>query len=311
MQFIKDLREVTGALKELVADDARHEEDAKLELAVSAQRFSQETRDVVDDKLTFSATLMRAGEVDAAKRLLAEVEAEVRDNEIALIEQVNEVKVVRAARRERITRMRLVRSLAVAMLGAAVMATSAAGMAFASFLEDRARAEEVAAQRQERRRDFAGGTRGQGGASVKPGRHTRTAKVALGGVHAALTPRALAAYEQLKSGDVDAGEIEDLLSLLPQDLADTMRGVLSTAQVAEDTVNDVVPALAGRASAKRKAAKAKQAAADEAEKQEPAAEEPKEEPTPEPDPEPTESPGPEEEPEDDPDDTMGLPGFGG
>src|SRR4028119_1943061 len=66
MQFIRDLREVTGALKELVADDARHEDDAKLELAVSAQRFSQETREVVDDTLSFSATLMRAGEVAAA-----------------------------------------------------------------------------------------------------------------------------------------------------------------------------------------------------------------------------------------------------
>src|SRR5688500_15840653 len=95
MQFIRDLREATGALKELVADDARHEEDAKLELTVSAQRFSQETREVVDDKLSFSATLMRAGEVDAATRLLAEVEAEVRDNEAALFEQVNEVKVAR------------------------------------------------------------------------------------------------------------------------------------------------------------------------------------------------------------------------
>ncbi|MDQ3914385.1 MAG: hypothetical protein M3323_03500, partial [Actinomycetota bacterium] len=138
MQFIRDLREVTGTLKELVADDERHEEDDKLELAVSAQSFAQETREVVDDKLSFSATLMRAGEVSAAKRLLAEVQAEVRDNEVALIEQVNEVKVARAARRERITRMRLARSLAVAMLGAAVMAMSAAGMAFASFLDDRA-----------------------------------------------------------------------------------------------------------------------------------------------------------------------------
>src|SRR5918999_655167 len=95
MQFIRDLRDVSGALKELVADEARQEEDAKLE-------------------------------------------------------QVNEVKVARAARRERITRMRLARSLAVAMLGAAVMATSAAGMAFASFLEDRARAAQVAATRHER-----------------------------------------------------------------------------------------------------------------------------------------------------------------
>lgn len=305
MQFIRDLRDVTGALKELVADDARHEEDAKLELAVSAQRFSQETREVVDDKLSFSATLMRAGEVDAANRLLAEVEAEVRDNEAALFEQVNEVKVARAARRERITRMRLVRSLAVAMLGAAVMATSAAGMAFASFLEDRARAADVATQRQERTGDDAK-PRAAVAARVRAARLTNVKKVTVAGVQTALSAQALAAYEQLKSGDVEAGELEHLLSLLPPELADTMRDALSTAKVAEKTVKDALPSLAGRPSAKRKAANAKQAA----EKQDPPAEDPKPEPSPEP--EPTGSPAPEESPDDEEDpDTIGLPGVGG
>ncbi|HYO61218.1 MAG TPA: hypothetical protein VEU29_04915 [Actinomycetota bacterium] len=311
MQLIKDLRDVTGALKELVADDERHEEDAKLELAVSAQRFSQETRDVVDDKLSFSATLMRAGEVHAAKRLLAEVEAEVRDNEAALLEQVNEVKVVRAARRERITRMRLARSLAVAMLGAAVMATSAAGMAFASFLEDRARIAEAAEVRRDRNRSGSEGPAAAAGARTKQTKDSRRNRVVtVGGVQAALTAEALAAFEQLKSGDVEAGEIERLLSLLPADLADTMRDALSTAQVAQERVKDALPALVDRPSVRRKAAKAQQAAADEADK-EGAAEEPKEEASPDPEPEPTEGGETEEEPEDDPDDTMGLPGLGG
>lgn len=307
MQFIKDLREVTGALKELVADDERHEEDAKLELAVSAQRFSQETREVVDDKLSFSATLMRAGEVDAANRLLAEVEAEVRDNEAALFEQVNEVKVARAARRERITRMRLVRSLAVAMLGAAVMATSAAGMAFASFLDDRAEVAEATESRRGRVRDGSAGPVAAGARSKPVRPDSKVKRVQMGGVQVSLSAQALAAFEQLKSGDVKAGEIEHLLSLLPADLADTMREALtSTTEVAEKTVKDVVPALAAKPSWKKKAAKA-QAAEEQAEKQE--ADEPKEDATPEP--EPTDGgTGPEEEPEDEPGDTTGLPGLG-
>ena len=305
MQFIRDLRDVSGALKELVADEARHEEDAKLELAVSAQRFSQETREVVDDKLSFSATLMRAGEVDAATRLLAEVEAQVRDNEVALIEQVNEVKVARAARRERITRMRLARSLAVAMLGAAVMATSAAGMAFASFLEDRARAAEVAEQRLERRRDDARPQAAAGG-RVKPARLAKVRQVRMGGVKASLSAQAFAAFEQLQSGDVDAGELEHLLSLLPPELADTMRDALSTASGAEKTIKEALPILADRPSAKRKAAKADQPAGD-AGKQNPPGDDPK----PDPEPQPTESPTPSESPDEDPDAPVGLPGLDG
>lgn len=303
MQFIRDLREVTGALKELVADDERHEEDAKLELAVSAQRFSQETREVVDDKLSFSATLMRAGEVDAANRLLAEVEAEVRDNEAALIESVNEVKVARAARRERITRMRLARSLAVAMLGAAVMATSAAGMAFASFLEDRAQVEAAAERRHDRRR-ADGPTRAA--AAARADRTQRAAKVKrveVRGVEAALTAKAFAAFEQLKSGDVEPAELEHLLSLLPAELAATMRDALTTVKVAEKTVKDALPVLP-RPAAKKKADKAEQAAADDPAKQDPAGEEPKDEEPSDPDPDPEPSESPTDEDPDDEDGTM-------
>lgn len=306
MQFIRDLREVTGALRELVAVDERHEEVAKLDLAVSAQRFSQETREVVDDKLSFSATLMRAGEVDAANRLLAEVEAEVRDNEAALLEQVNEVKVARAARRERITRMRLARSLAVAMLGAAVMATSAAGMAFASFLEDRARAADVATRRHDR---FDAGfpAHAAGRAQEKRAGLASVKRVEVRGVEAALTPKALAAFEQLQSGDVEPAELEHLLSLLPADLADTMREALATAQAAEKVVKDVLPAEI-RPVAKKKTPKDERPA-DEA--KDDSAEKPDDEPSPDPEPSDDGSAEPDEEPEDDPDDTMGLPGLAG
>src|SRR5687768_14689721 len=78
-----------------------------LELAVSARRFSRRTQAVLDDKLSFSATLMRAGEVEAANRLLAEVGEEVLTEEVALLERVNEVKAARSVGgRDRVTRGR-------------------------------------------------------------------------------------------------------------------------------------------------------------------------------------------------------------
>src|SRR5688572_15743805 len=109
------------------------------ELAVSARRFSRRTQAVLDDKLSFSATLMRAGEVEAANRLLAEVGEEVLSEEVALLERVNEVKAARSVKGdhpERLTRGRLARTLAVAMLGASVFAFSAAGAAVVGFFSD-------------------------------------------------------------------------------------------------------------------------------------------------------------------------------
>ena len=133
-----DLRELHQSVVELFDDDRTAEAEASLQIARSAQRFSQNTKEVVDDKLSFSATLMRAGEVQAANRLLAEVEHEVREEEAALIETVNEVKVAQSLRRERVTRLRLAKMLAVATIGSALLTFSAAGMAVAGFLRDRA-----------------------------------------------------------------------------------------------------------------------------------------------------------------------------
>lgn len=118
---------------ELAAD---HEERASFELTRSARAFSQRTREVADDKLAFSATLMRAGEVEAANRLIEDLEVDVRTEEAALVEQVNEVKVVTAVRREKMTRLRLARTLAAATLSAGLLMVSAMGIAVASFIED-------------------------------------------------------------------------------------------------------------------------------------------------------------------------------
>ena len=111
---------------------------AGLDIAKASRDFTHRTRAVVDDKLTFSATLMRAGEVEAANRLLAEVERDVLTEEAALFEKVNEVKMTRNLDRKPYSRLRLARALAVAMIGSTLLASSAVGMAVVGlFREDR------------------------------------------------------------------------------------------------------------------------------------------------------------------------------
>ena len=126
-------------LKELSQDCVRaanEEEIASFELTRSARAFTQRAREVADDKLAFSATLMRAGEVGAANRLIDDLEQDVRIEQAALAEQVNEAKVAAATRRSKMTRLRLARTLAAAVVAASLLSFSAAGIAVASFLAD-------------------------------------------------------------------------------------------------------------------------------------------------------------------------------
>ena len=132
-----DLTQLRKEFRELASESAIEEEKATYELTASARRFSRRAKHVVDDKLSFSATLMRAGEVEAANRLLEEAEQDVRVEEAALIEKMNEVKIARANKRERITRVRLARLLAVSLAGSMLMGFSALGMAAAGFVQDR------------------------------------------------------------------------------------------------------------------------------------------------------------------------------
>ena len=76
--FLEDFRDLRLSVRELMADQTEAEEAASNTILTCASRFSRRSKRVVDDKLSFSATLMRAGEVDAAHRLLNEVEREVR-----------------------------------------------------------------------------------------------------------------------------------------------------------------------------------------------------------------------------------------
>lgn len=192
-----------------------------LELAVSAHTFSRRTTAVVDDKLSFSAALMRAGEVDAAQRLLAEVEEEVLIEEAALIERVNEVKVARSMSREHMTRGRLARTLAVAMLGSSLLAFSAAGMAVVGLFKDNDRA------------IHGSGTPGRGIMDVRhveAGESNALASKVIAGVRVAMTPAQQKRYEQLQStGFANEDELERfLLEVLPTPLAEKIHTALVT-----------------------------------------------------------------------------------
>ncbi len=252
--WVADIREVQRNLSELLAADTAEEEAASLELAQRASRFSRRTRKLVDDKLSFSATLMRAGEVSAATRLLAEIEQDVRSEEIALIETVNEVKVAQAVRRGRITRLRLARSFAVAMLGACVLAFSAVGMAVAGAFDDRDRARALAPLRRS-----AGGAARMGadaGRSAAVQRLVR--RLQIGNVKLVLTADEYRRLTALTGGDVDQAGLNDVLGLLTGALAEKVEQAMTAASdvvgTAESTLAiDAAPAVKKVGRAKKKA----------------------------------------------------------
>jgi hypothetical protein len=265
---IGDLRELHQSVVELFDDDRTAEAEASLQIARSAQRFSQNTKEVVDDKLSFSATLMRAGEVQAANRLLAEVEHEVREEEAALIETVNEVKVAQSMRRERVTRLRLARMLAVAMLGSALLTFSAAGMAVAGFLRDRA--EEVS-RPQDRQAPVRLATR-DGQISVRDA-DKKSRRLRIGNVKVLLTKEQFKTIKELTGGgEIDSAGLADLLSSLPATLASRIQEAITVAEAevaeAETTVETVAApnkVLERKKRAAKKAAAAEQEAAAEEE----------------------------------------------
>ncbi len=272
-----DLRELHQSVIELFDDNRAAEAEASLQIAKSAQRFSQNTKEVVDDKLSFSATLMRAGEVQAANRLLAEVEHEVREEEAALIETVNEVKVAQSMRRERVTRLRLARMLAVATMGSVLLTFSAAGMAVAGFFRDRAEA--ISRPHED------GGVRvaanGQRADAVQNG-DNKLRRLRIGDVDVLLTKQQLKTLREIAGGDIDPEGLEDLLDELPGALATQIEEAIvvadGTVNVAEAEVEAVVAAPEKALQRKKRAAKK---AAAEAQEEEP---QPDEESTPEPEP---------------------------
>lgn len=284
--LVTDIREVRRNLSELLAEDTVEEQAASLEIAQSASRFSRHARQVVDDKLSFSATLMRAGEVTAATRLLAEVEEEVRNEEVALIETVNEVKVAQAVRRGRITRLRLARSLAAAMLGASLLAFSAVGMAVAGALGGGGGETALAPlDLSSRGRAF-----GSGDGTVSPAVSRLIRRLRIGGVHLVLTEKQYQRLSALTGGDVDRAGLTDVVGLLNGALADKVQEAIDVASTTLDAATsslavDEAPVLRKVQRTKKRAAETTEASQEQTQP----ADEPAEEPAPEPEPSPSES----------------------
>jgi hypothetical protein len=271
-RLVSDVRELWRALRELF--DPFDEEAARSAVTASAQRFSRRTHETLDDKLTFTATLMRAGEVEAANHMLAEVERDVRSEEAALIETVNEVRAVRAAQGVQLTRLRLARLVAVAMLGSLLMAGSAVGMTLARMLEERSSSSSVAVAAFQ----LGGPGRSAVERATDPRNLARRIKTfRIGALRVRLDASQARAYELIASGTVAGSELQALLALLPQQVQDVLDTATTTAAKTD-------PAAAGDAVETVVRDVKRKAKAEEQAKQE-------EEPEPEPSPEPSPSGG--------------------
>lgn len=269
---------------------SREDRAAGFELAVSTRHFARRTKRVVDDKLSFSATLMRAGEVEAANRLLSEVEDDVLAEEAALMERVAEVKVARSLERPPTTRVRLARALAVAMLGSAVLASSAVGMAVVGLFRNEG-AEVVT---------DAGARKWRAGL-FEARQANALRNVWIAGVRLALSPSEFSRLDELTRGEVDKDRLETfLLRLLPPPLAEKVSSALVLAsetipaEIEEPMIVASVRVNQERKKANEESRKAG-AADDEAEQ---------------PSPSPSENPSPSESGDDEGDDEGGLPILG-
>ncbi|HEX2052016.1 MAG TPA: hypothetical protein VHJ34_15470 [Actinomycetota bacterium] len=202
------------------------EEAASYDLALSTRAFSRRTRRVVEDKLEFSATLVRAGEVDAASRLIEDLQRDVRDHEAALIERVNEARVGQRTRHDRVTRLRVVRALASALVSACTLSMSLLGVAFAAWVVD---SDAPARHGRAVRHDARAGAR-PGGDRPSARRDARVERVVrIGGMAVALSPDELRTYRALiADGGAHDGRLEAfLLSVLPAAVADTVTDALA------------------------------------------------------------------------------------
>lgn len=233
-------------LGSFVSAAAPTEEDraAGFELAVASRRFSRRTKAVVEDKLNFSATLMRAGEVEAANRLLAEVEDDVRSEEAALIEKVNEVKVARSFDREPVTRLRLARTMAVAVLGSVILASSAVGMVVVGLFKPDG-SEQIVGSSDPGVRQRARVLK-LAGVKIEPLR--------IAGMTIELTQGEMATLRELTSGTVDQDRLETfLMGLLPAALAEKVHMALVLAsEVAPNTIDQQPVVLAKQLTKPRK-----------------------------------------------------------
>lgn len=230
----------------------RNEEEACFETARSARGFSRKTMAVLDDKLAFSATLMRAGEVDAAYRMMREAEADVVREETYLIERVTRVAAAGSTTRERMTRLRLARLLATAMVTALLMMGSIASFALAGIIVGRLSPQESSrGPARSIGTDDAGEVREVRSVRVAPGfevslkpRHARTFEAIIDG-------RSVPQHEvtELLAALPPEVQVSDLLAALPTDVANVLRAAMGMPPIAIEAAS-----LVGQTTHKAKAA---------------------------------------------------------
>jgi hypothetical protein len=240
---IRHLREINQTLAELHDAEQVAAEAARFELARSATRFSQRTQEVVDGTMSLSAVLMRAGQVDEANRLLAEIQDDVQSEKAVLLETVHEVKAQGAVRRRRMTRLRLARMLATAMLGGSLFVFSAVGVAVAGFLSDDDRRAEASETTRHN-------SRGEAGQSARDSRHViRRIKVSGMNLKVVLTPGELREYKSLLASDSHPDDIDDfIMGLLPTELVDRIAAAMETGEEAAETLTRLVTSASAKAS---------------------------------------------------------------
>ena len=204
---------------------------------------------------------------------------------------VNEVKVAQTARRDKMTRLRLARMLAAAMLGSVLLASSAVGVTLASALSPDEQRPAIA--------PYEGRQRGHARAAMASGRATSKKvmrRLKIGSGYVLLTAPEFRKLSRLTDGEqVDLAELTDLIPLLPPALAARVQEAIDTTTATVASAVSDVPETADvrlqRETTKEKdPAKEAQPPAEAEETEKPA--EP--EPTPE-DPEPTPSDGDGEE----------------
>jgi hypothetical protein len=266
---IRALRKIEREIEELSAADQAAEEAARFEIVQSASRFSRRSKEVVDTTMSLSATLMRAGEVDEANRLLADVQMQVQEEEAALIETVNEVKAQGAQRRHRLSRLRLFKAVATVALGSTLMMGSAFGVALTNYLVNRPEQSADAGPLLDNERS-------------RRGRHLKSVPVA--GMKLRLTQEQFKEYKALVAGRVDEDELKQFLKEVladdPSLVAEIHAALVATTGI--DVAEAAAPVATELARAKAEASEAEEA--------------PAEEPQPSPQEQPSESPSDSESP---------------
>lgn len=219
---IRAFREINRDLTQLRDAQQTSEAAARLELAKRTHTFTARSKKVVDETMSLSAVLMRAGEVDEATRLLAEVDREVETEKAALMESVHEVKSRAVVTRQKMTRLRMAKMMLSAVLGASLMMFSAFGVVLAKYLAP----------------SPAQGAQGQISVptDVAPSGQQATLNrikhIHFAGMKIALTPEQMKRYEQLTAAGANDEELKEFLrKVLSPDLAD--RIVLAASTVTE------------------------------------------------------------------------------